>query len=109
MSSRTAIAALLLVAACQMPPEGKQAEGAGSVKAARVFMTTAANEDGQWLTPQKDYANTRFSGLSEINLSNIDKLKAVTTFSTGMLAGHEATPLVAGSTMYLVTPFPNIL
>jgi PQQ-dependent dehydrogenase (methanol/ethanol family) len=31
------------------------------------------------------------------------------TFSTGMLAGHEAAPLVVGSTMYVVTPWPNIL
>ena len=26
----------------------------------------------------------------------------------GRLATHEGTPLVMGSTMYLVTPFPNI-
>jgi lanthanide-dependent methanol dehydrogenase len=71
--------------------------------------TTPSTEDGQWLMPQKDYANTRFSGLREINLSNIDKLKAVTTFSTGLVNGHEAPPLVVGDTMYLVTPFPNIL
>ncbi|HJQ38498.1 MAG TPA: methanol/ethanol family PQQ-dependent dehydrogenase [Thermoanaerobaculia bacterium] len=70
---------------------------------------TTTNEDGQWLSAQKDYANTRFSGLSQINLSNIDQLKVATTFSTGFVSGHEATPLVAGDTMYLVTPFPNVL
>jgi len=26
-----------------------------------------------------------------------------------MVRGHEATPLVVGDTMYLVTPFPNLL
>jgi PQQ-dependent dehydrogenase (methanol/ethanol family) len=71
--------------------------------------TTTANEDGQWLAAQKDYANTRFSGLRDINLSNIDQLVAATTFSTGFVSGHEAGPLVAGDSMYLVTPFPNIL
>lgn len=30
------------------------------------------------------------------------------SFSTGTLRGHEGTPLVFGSTMYIVTPFPNI-
>jgi PQQ-dependent dehydrogenase (methanol/ethanol family) len=77
--------------------------------AALPSFTNVANDDGQWLMVQKDYANTRFSGLRQINLSNIDQLKAATTFSTGLVAGHEATPLVVGDSMYLVTPFPNIL
>ena len=31
------------------------------------------------------------------------------TFSTGMGAWHEAAPLVGGSTMFIVTPFPNMV
>jgi alcohol dehydrogenase (cytochrome c) len=31
------------------------------------------------------------------------------TFSTGVLHGHEGQPLVVGKTMYLVTPWPNIV
>src|SRR4051812_35377478 len=31
------------------------------------------------------------------------------TFSTGVLRGYEGVPLVVGSTLYLVTPYPNIL
>ncbi len=27
--------------------------------------------------------------------------------STGVLRGHEGSPLVIGDTMYFVTPFPN--
>jgi glucose dehydrogenase len=104
---------LILNVACSTPPEATQASGASSAKAsgkaALPAFTTTANEDGQWLSVQKDYANTRFSGLSEINLTNIDQLKAATTFSTGLVSGHEATPLVVGDTMYLVTPFPNVL
>jgi lanthanide-dependent methanol dehydrogenase len=96
-----------------MPPAASQASGSstgtGSAKATIPAFATVANEDGQWLSVQKDYANTRFSGLSQINLSNIDQLKVATTFSTGFVSGHEATPLVVGDTMYLVTPFPNVL
>jgi PQQ-dependent dehydrogenase (methanol/ethanol family) len=103
----------LALAACKMPPEPRQAAAASKGIAGGMAMlpafTTVANEDGQWLSVQKDYANTRFSGLKEINLSNIDRLKAATTFSTGLVSGHEATPLVVGDTMYLVTPFPNVL
>ena len=31
------------------------------------------------------------------------------TFSTGFTRGHEAAPLVVNNTMYMVTPFPNVL
>ncbi|MCU1245833.1 MAG: methanol dehydrogenase, partial [Acidobacteria bacterium] len=107
------VALVVALPGCKMPPAAKQAGGASSLQSAGAAslpaFTTTANEDGQWLSVQKDYANTRFSGLSQINLSNVDLLKAATTFSTGLVSGHEATPLVVGSTMYLVTPFPNIL
>jgi len=56
-----------------------------------------------------DYAGTRFSPLDEINAGNAGSLKVAWTFSTGMVAGHEAAPLVVGGTMYVVTPFPNLL
>jgi len=64
-------------------------------------------DDGQWVRPAKDFASTRFSGLTEINTSNVANLKSVATFSTGVLRGHEAAPIVVGSTMYIITPFPH--
>jgi lanthanide-dependent methanol dehydrogenase len=104
---------LLLFAACdtarEKPETATRETPPKEMAKARIPAFAATAEDGQWLTPQKDYANTRFSGLAEINLANIDQLKVVTTFSTGMLHGHEAPPLVVGDTMYLVTPFPNVL
>ncbi|HKS09024.1 MAG TPA: methanol/ethanol family PQQ-dependent dehydrogenase [Pyrinomonadaceae bacterium] len=69
----------------------------------------AEPEDGQWLMPAKNYASTRFSGLEEINTSNVANLKLAWSFSTGVLRGHEAAPIVANNTMYVVTPYPNIV
>ncbi|WP_198159860.1 MULTISPECIES: methanol/ethanol family PQQ-dependent dehydrogenase [Sphingomonas] len=66
-------------------------------------------DDGQWVMPAHDYASTRFSRLDQINRGNVGQLKIAFTFSTGLLKGHEAAPLVVGSTMYIVTPFPNYL
>src|SRR6266576_374815 len=66
-------------------------------------------DDGQWTMPAKDYAATRYSGLSQITAQNAARLRAVWSFSTGVLGGHEGQPLVVGSTMYVVTPFPNVL
>ncbi len=58
--------------------------------------------------PAGDYANSRYSDLDEINASNVGRLKAAWTFSTGVLRGHEGQPLVIDNTMYLVTPYPNV-
>jgi len=68
-----------------------------------------AGEDGQWTMPSKDYAATRYSGLRQITAENARSLHPVWTFSTGVLGGHEGQPLVVGDTMYVVTPWPNVL
>ena len=65
--------------------------------------------NGEWTLPAGDYAHTRFSPLSQIDASNVASLKVSTTFSTGIPQGHEGNPLVVGSMMYVVTPFPNKL
>ena len=66
-------------------------------------------EDGQWTMPAKNYAATRYSGLTQINAQNARSLHPLWTFSTGVLTGHEGQPLVVGETMYVVTPWPNVL
>jgi len=66
-------------------------------------------DDGQWTMPAKNYASTRFSTLTDINTETVKNLKLAWTFSTGLTRGHEAAPLVVNSTMYIVTPWPNIL
>src|SRR3978361_2377884 len=69
----------------------------------------AENEDGQWTMPGKNPQGTRYSGLDQINTENAKDLKVAWTFSTGVNRGHEAAPIVVGDTMYVVTPFPNLL
>jgi PQQ-dependent dehydrogenase (methanol/ethanol family) len=66
-------------------------------------------DDGSWTMPAKDYASTRYSGLAQITSGNATTLRPVWTFSTGVLAGHEGQPLVVDDTMYVVTPWPNVL
>ena len=60
-----------------------------------------------WVMPTGDYANHRYSTLNQINTQNVKNLRPVWTFSTGVLRGHEGSPLVIGDVMYLTTPFPN--
>jgi glucose dehydrogenase len=59
------------------------------------------------MPPAKNYASTRFIELAEINTDNVPRLGVAFTFSTGIERGHEAVPVVADGTMYIVTPFPN--
>jgi PQQ-dependent dehydrogenase (methanol/ethanol family) len=65
--------------------------------------------EGEWTMPGKDYAGTRYSNLAQITPANVARLKPVWSFSTGVLGGHEGQPLVVNRTMYVVTPYPNVL
>jgi PQQ-dependent dehydrogenase (methanol/ethanol family) len=65
--------------------------------------------DAEWTMPLKNYQGWRYSELDQIKTDNVKSLQMAWTFSTGVNRGHEAAPLVVGKTMYVVTPFPNIL
>ncbi|MDZ5452306.1 MULTISPECIES: lanthanide-dependent methanol dehydrogenase XoxF5 [Labrys] len=64
-------------------------------------------DPNQWVLQTGDYANTRYSKLDQITAENVKKLQVSWTFSTGVLRGHEGSPLVVGDIMYVHTPFPN--
>ena len=68
-----------------------------------------AQAPGQWTTPAGNVQGTRFSPLAEINTGNVARLEQEFQFRTGVEAGHEGAPLVVGTTMYMVGPFPNRL
>jgi lanthanide-dependent methanol dehydrogenase len=67
----------------------------------------ATSNPKQWAIQTGDYANTRYSTLDQINKDNVKDLRVAWTFSTGVLRGHEGSPLVVGDIMYVHTPFPN--
>lgn len=65
--------------------------------------------DGEWTLPAGDYANTRYSPLSQIDTQNVKNLRIIGSMSTGIARGHEGQPLVVNNTLYVVTPFPDDL
>jgi PQQ-dependent dehydrogenase (methanol/ethanol family) len=65
-----------------------------------------ANEKN-WAMQAGDMSNQRYSRLKQVNKGNVDKLRVAWTFSTGVLRGHEGSPLVVDGIMYLHSPFPN--
>jgi PQQ-dependent dehydrogenase (methanol/ethanol family) len=74
---------------------------------AAPFRSPAA--EGEWTMAPKDYANTRFSTLSQVTPENVPQLRCAWTFGTGVNRGQESAPIVVGTTMFVVTPFPNYL
>ncbi|MGR8940506.1 MAG: PQQ-dependent dehydrogenase, methanol/ethanol family [Gammaproteobacteria bacterium] len=52
---------------------------------------------------------TRFSALTDITPANVAKLKKEFSLKTGVKGSHMGEPLVVGSMLYAVTPFPNQL
>ena len=83
--------------------------GLGGVASASEALHDLAKDASQWVMPTGDYANTRYSSLDKINKDNVSKMVPAWSFSTGVLRGHEGSPLVIGNTMYVHTPFPNIV
>src|SRR5688500_3593770 len=98
----------LLALSCGAEPPKKQGATAPARATAPAFAGSQP-DDGPWLMASKDYANTRFSGLEQINVTIAGSLRVAWVVATGVLRGHEGAPLVVGETMYYVTPFPNIL
>ncbi|MEM7238136.1 MAG: methanol/ethanol family PQQ-dependent dehydrogenase [Pseudomonadota bacterium] len=78
--------------------------GAALANDSVISLTSNPND---WVLQTGDYENTRYSKLSQINRENVGDLQVAWTFSTGVLRGHEGSPLVVGDIMYVHTPFPN--
>jgi len=88
-----------------------------SVAAIFAANTALANENldqmsknpKNWVMQGGNYAHWNYSDIKQINAQNAKNLRPEWTFSTGVLRGHESSPLVIGDVMYLVTPFPNMV
>lgn len=77
--------------------------------ALHTYLGKMETDDGQWVRATKDFANTRYSALDQINTQNVKNLQVAWTFSTGVAHGQEAAPIVVNNTMYIATPWPNVL
>ena len=81
--------------------------GGAQVAFANPELQKIIDDPNQWAIQTGDYANQRYSKLDQINKDNVGKMQVAWTFSTGVLRGHEGSPLVIGDMMYVHSPFPN--
>jgi len=80
---------------------------AASVTQANSDVEKLSANPKNWAMQAGDMYNQRYSKLNQINAGNVNKLQVAWLFSTGVLRGHEGSPLVIGDTMYIHAPFPN--
>lgn len=61
-------------------------------------------EPGNWLTYSGNFAGHRHSPLTQINATNVSKLRVAWTYPVNSLQKLETTPLVNGGVMYISEP-----
>lgn len=66
-------------------------------------------ETANWLSYRGNYAGWGYSGLDQIDVSNVGDLAPVWSFSTGVGSGHEAPPIVNDGMMFVTTPQNQLL
>jgi len=81
--------------------------GGPAVALANADLEKLIADPKNWAMQAGDMYNQRYSKLTQINDKNVGKMQVAWMFSTGVLRGHEGSPLVMNGTMYLHTPFPN--
>jgi PQQ-dependent dehydrogenase (methanol/ethanol family) len=72
---------------------------------AQSSLAELAADQKNWPMASRDYANTRYSSLDQINVQNVPQLKLAWSFSVGVARGQEAAPLVIDGVMYVVAPY----
>ena len=78
-----------------------------NVPEAAVAQEASEGNPSQWVMPNANYAGWNYSPLDQINADNVESLAMAWTVQLGIQDSHEASPLVIGDTMYIVTPKPN--
>ena len=74
---------------------------AGAEPVTRERLTNAANDGDNWLSHGRDYQETRFSPLQQIDKSNVARLGLAWSFDMQTKRGLEATSLVIDGVMYV--------
>ena len=68
----------------------------------------ASRQPENWLTYSGDYSSHHYSPLSQINRTNVARLKLAWMYQIGSRQHFEATPLVVDGVMYLTEPASDV-
>jgi alcohol dehydrogenase (cytochrome c) len=68
----------------------------------------AAQDPNNWLHYGRDYANTRFSPLSQVNADNVKKLVPKWNLSFGVLEGQDSQAVAYNGIVYVTSSFNKV-
>ncbi|MCB9725248.1 MAG: PQQ-dependent dehydrogenase, methanol/ethanol family [Spirochaetaceae bacterium] len=77
----------------------------GARPVTRERLVAASDEPASWITHGGDYAEQRFSRLTQVDERNVSRLGLAWSFDLETERGVEATPLVDDGVMYVSAPF----
>src|SRR5688500_10705294 len=90
-------------------PNVEAPAGVAVVPFAQQKAPGAHDDPNQWVMPNANQSGWNYSPLNQINLDNVKNLAVAWTLPLAITDSFEASPLVIGDTMYIVTPKPNYL
>jgi len=72
-------------------------------------LLNAGQDDANWILPAKSYAGNRYTGLTQIDKSNVADLHAAWETHIADDGQQEAAPIIWNGTIYLSTPHDGVL
>lgn len=104
-TSMIAILAGLGILATVLPTQAAEMKSYTPVTKERLLNPEPSN----WLMTRGRYEGWSYSELTQINRTNVHKLRPVWAFSTGVDSGHEAPPIVNDGVMFVSTPYSQVI
>ena len=74
----------------------------------QAMLDNAGSDSKNWIHSNGSYAQTRYYPGSQINASNVGKLKPAFVFQTAVLESMETSPIVVNGVMFLTTSFNHV-
>ncbi len=72
------------------------------------MLNDAAKDGKNWLHPNGNYDQTRHYPVSQINTSNVAKLRPAFVFQTGIVESMETAPVVVDGVMFVTTSYNHV-
>ncbi|HEY7878265.1 MAG TPA: PQQ-binding-like beta-propeller repeat protein [Gemmatimonadaceae bacterium] len=84
--------------------------GAPAAAVTDAMLAGATNEGDDWLTNGRDYTNSRYSPLSQINTNNVRTLRLAWAHQVGTpVFGQESTPVESDGVLYYTSPLGVVM
>lgn len=74
----------------------------------QTMLNNAAKDGKNWLHSNGSYEQTRFAPASQINTSNVAKLRPAFVFQTGIVESMETAPIVVDGVMFVTTSYNHV-